>query len=585
MRSEANKVKWIKRAVLLMMAMMFLCLWPVQARAEEDEGEYYKEYGQAYIYFKGEYILRDCWVNETVFYGSKSGTMTFDPVNKIITFDNFQDEYRPEENIVYLQLAFANSDVDSFTIQLKGENKIYTTVRNIGTIVIDWCSVTIQGPGSLEMNSGLYLRSFEDLKILNCELDITTKCVGLVAPYLEVSNSDIRILRQHTNYENEMTQRALDVTTLTVNNVKLEIQTEGAGYSNAWIRRNMLNGTEDKLERPLDVMFVRKGGEICVDENNKLLNIYKCYYGNSESDPNRALNYGFSQVEGLDPEREYSRYSLDIAQYVKIVTPGREENLAAVQSLIDKINAIGTVTENSGAAIKAARDAYDALDANFRDRVTNSDALLKAEKKFEQINQEAAKKVNDLIASLGTITTASKDAIQQAESAYNALTEEQKKYVTNPSAITQAKAAYEKELAWKQDSVKTELEKETSKSEVGLNKDNTSASDKKTQSLLKSYNKKSKKVKVTSVKSKKKRTATVKWKKQKNCDGYQIVYSRKKTFKNKKSVYVKGKGKKTYTLKKLKRKKTYYVKMRTYKVINGKKAYGKWSKVHKVKVK
>ena len=102
---------------------------------------------------------------------------------------------------------------------------------------------------------------------------------------------------------------------------------------------------------------------------------------------------------------------------------------------------------------------------------------------------------------------------------------------------------------------------------------------------LKNYNKKSKKVQITSVKSKKKRTATVKWKKQKNCDGYQIVYSRKKNFKNKKSVYVKGKGKKTYTIKKLARKKTYYVKMRTYKVINGKKAYGKWSKVHRVKVK
>ena len=59
MRIEANKVKWIKRAVLLMMAMMFLCLQPVQARAEEDEGEYYKEYGEAYIYFKGEYIFEN----------------------------------------------------------------------------------------------------------------------------------------------------------------------------------------------------------------------------------------------------------------------------------------------------------------------------------------------------------------------------------------------------------------------------------------------------------------------------------------------------------------------------------------------
>ena len=39
MKIETNQFKWIKRAVLLMMAMLFLCLWPVQAKAEE--GKYY----------------------------------------------------------------------------------------------------------------------------------------------------------------------------------------------------------------------------------------------------------------------------------------------------------------------------------------------------------------------------------------------------------------------------------------------------------------------------------------------------------------------------------------------------------------
>jgi hypothetical protein len=45
------------------------------------------------------------------------------------------------------------------------------------------------------------------------------------------------------------------------------------------------------------------------------------------------------------------------------------------------------------------------------------------------------------------------------------------------------------------------------------------------------------------------------------------------------------KSKYKYTFKKLKSKKTYYVKARAYKVVNGKKIYGNWSKIKKVKVK
>ena len=42
---------------------------------------------------------------------------------------------------------------------------------------------------------------------------------------------------------------------------------------------------------------------------------------------------------------------------------------------------------------------------------------------------------------------------------------------------------------------------------------------------------------------------------------------------------------KSGTIKKLTKKKTYYVRVRAYKVINGKKYYCKWSKTNKVKIK
>ena len=63
--------------------------------------------------------------------------------------------------------------------------------------------------------------------------------------------------------------------------------------------------------------------------------------------------------------------------------------------------------------------------------------------------------------------------------------------------------------------------------------------------------------------------------------GYQVQYSLKKNFKGAKSKIIK---KVKVTLSKLK-KKTYYVRVRAYKISNGKKVYGAFSKVVKIKIK
>ena len=82
-----------------------------------------------------------------------------------------------------------------------------------------------------------------------------------------------------------------------------------------------------------------------------------------------------------------------------------------------------------------------------------------------------------------------------------------------------------------------------------------------------------------------KKKFTVQWKKDKKADGYQVQYSTDKKFKkNVKSVNVSKKNTKA-TVKKLKKGKTYRVRMRSYKKINGKKYYSGWGKVKSVKVK
>ncbi len=90
------------------------------------------------------------------------------------------------------------------------------------------------------------------------------------------------------------------------------------------------------------------------------------------------------------------------------------------------------------------------------------------------------------------------------------------------------------------------------------------------------------KVTLKSAKNQKGKKVLVKWKKVNKADGYQIQVAQKKTFKGKKSVTT---TKTSYTIKKLKKKKTYYVRVRAYKMNGQKKVYGKWSAVKKVKIK
>jgi len=84
-----------------------------------------------------------------------------------------------------------------------------------------------------------------------------------------------------------------------------------------------------------------------------------------------------------------------------------------------------------------------------------------------------------------------------------------------------------------------------------------------------------------------KKRFTVKWKKVSGINGYQIQYSTKKNFKKKyrKTVTVKKAKITKKTIKKLKAKKKYYVRVRTYKLVNGKRVYSKWSAKKTVKTK
>ena len=113
----------------------------------------------------------------------------------------------------------------------------------------------------------------------------------------------------------------------------------------------------------------------------------------------------------------------------------------------DLIDAIGTVeyTQESKTKIDAARNAYNALDADKKQQVSNYDDLTAAEAAYKALDDAAkANEVKTKIDAIGTVeyTTESKGKIDDARHAYDNLTSDQKKLVDNYSKLTDAEVEY-----------------------------------------------------------------------------------------------------------------------------------------------
>lgn len=78
------------------------------------------------------------------------------------------------------------------------------------------------------------------------------------------------------------------------------------------------------------------------------------------------------------------------------------------------------------------------------------------------------------------------------------------------------------------------------------------------------------------------RKMLVRWNRKAGVTGYQIQYSTDKNFRKSQSLQRK---RTTCLISKLSKKKTYYVHVRAYKIVDGEKRYGEWSKKKKVKIK
>lgn len=102
----------------------------------------------------------------------------------------------------------------------------------------------------------------------------------------------------------------------------------------------------------------------------------------------------------------------------------------------EKIAALGEGAD--AAAVKDARAAYDALTEAQKKHLSNFDTLLAAEEAAAEADHAAANAVNQKIAAIGEISRESEAAILAARAAYDALTDEQKELVDGIDTLNAA---------------------------------------------------------------------------------------------------------------------------------------------------
>ena len=194
---------------------------------------------------------------------------------------------------------------------------------------------------------------------------------------------------------------------------------------------------------------------------------------NTLTEDQKALVTNYTDLTAAENRiAELVKEATDKAEADKAEQERQEALKAKAQPVIDAIAAIGEVTLNSEKAITAARSAYEALEAEVKEKVTNlSDlvvaeknlALLKAEKESQDKDAAAAASVSSAITAIGEVTLDKRGVVAAARAAYDTLSDVQKSLVTNYSDLQAAEsriAALVKEAADKAEADKAEQAKQ-----------------------------------------------------------------------------------------------------------------------------
>lgn len=113
---------------------------------------------------------------------------------------------------------------------------------------------------------------------------------------------------------------------------------------------------------------------------------------------------------------------------VALAEAREQYNTLLIEEVEVAIDKIGTVTLNSGNAISHARKSYDSLVPELQSKVSNYDALLKAE---ETLPELMVSEVEKAISKIGNVSLSAEGKIDTARQKYNALEESLQSKVEN----------------------------------------------------------------------------------------------------------------------------------------------------------
>ena len=354
------------------------------------------------------------------------------------------------------------------------------------------------------------------------------------------------------------------------------------------------NGEERELLFDIEDMSIVAG-----EKSTRIAKTQSSYYGEatvvyeSSDDSVATVDATTGEVTGVaegeatitasikDGDKETSK------SYKVIVTKASDP---AVDEVIEKINAIDDlVTLDSEKGIIAAREAYNALEEEQKAMIDTAvlKKLTDAERALKELKATPVKEAIAALPKASELTLNDKAAVEAARVAYDALSSEAKEYVDNITTLELAEATIAKleaqaELAQAKEKLNEALEnaepeddidklaKQVSQAKEDLEKAGQELKNLKDEIAAKALT-----VSVLKVTSKAKKF-TITWKKNAKSDGYQVQFKLKSAKKYKTLKTLTGTR---VVSKKLKKGKKYQFRVRTYRLVNGKTVYGKWSGV------
>jgi len=474
-------------------------------------------------------FVEDGQVLMTELSDDQGGTATYDPETNTLTLDNYTFTKLGRNDTFIYSYQMTNNHINgpTFRIVLKGVNTmIRSEEMRLYEEGIERFSVDLGNDTVIEGDGRLITNTAVGggykFLVRDCDLIINGYYSGFDSDYITLQNANVIISTEDTRY------------------FAAGVYVANNGYDgNLTVDNSILRVKADgehwqsvmvrTNEHSIDQKLILSEDVEIVDDAGSRLNV--CKYNCWTKD-----YFVFSK------EREQGVVLDDdalVSKSVNFISSGKQAQVTATEEVMAVIDGIGAVSLEKKAAIEQARAAYEALE-----RFGEQAEYVKAKVYNYRILEQAEELLKEL---------------EEAESKKETPGEEPGK--TQPGAETPGAGGN------------------------GLGEKKLSKDDKVINVGGKEYV--LKKPKIKSIKSKKKNHMTLVWTTDKNCSGYQLSYSTNKKFKKTKTkiVYVKKGKTKTKTFKKLRSGKTYYVRIREYKKIDGKKYFGNWSKVKKIKIK